>query len=182
MEFHILLFFFFFKYLHDLSTDLSKTLLFKASFLFKTSFLFQNLFPFFMQSHVFLCLYTIQVCEFYTPLSSFFLFLPFVQISNMDDNTNYQEDYEEDLLSDIFPLWEHPVEKISRLGSLWNTWYKKTWTCRLYLSSLRVIGKVYEMVDHLALSCTKVSIETRQIFLQEVHDRNTHPPSKKQKK
>lgn len=24
----------------------------------------------------------------------------------MDDNTNYQEDYEEDLLSDIFPLRE----------------------------------------------------------------------------
>jgi len=70
----MLLFFFFFKYSHDLSTDLSKTLLFKASFLFKTSFLFQNLFPFFMQSHVFLCLYTIQVCEFYAPLSSFFYF------------------------------------------------------------------------------------------------------------
>src|SRR6185369_12989531 len=32
------------------------------------------------------------------------------------------------------------------------------------------------------LSCTKVSIETRQIFLQEVHDRNTHPSPKKQKK
>src|SRR6185437_11822566 len=106
MEFHMLLFFFFFKYSHDLSTDLSKTLLFKASFLFKTSFLFQNLFPFFMQSHIFLCLYTIQVCEFYAPLSSFFLFLHFVQISNMDDNTNYQEDYEKDLLSDIFPLRE----------------------------------------------------------------------------
>ena len=82
------------------NTDLSKTLL------FKTSFLFQNLFPFFMQSHVFLCLYTIQVCEFYVPLSSFFLFLYFVQISNMDDNTNYQEDYEEYLLSDIFPIRE----------------------------------------------------------------------------
>ena len=36
----------------------------------------------------------------------FFLFLHFVQISNMDDNTNYQEDYEENLLSDIFPLRE----------------------------------------------------------------------------
>ena len=24
----------------------------------------------------------------------------------MNDNTNYQEDYEEDLLSDIFPFWE----------------------------------------------------------------------------
>src|SRR5437763_16353651 len=67
MEFHMLLFFFFFKYSHNLSTDLSKTLL------FKTSFLFQNL-SFFMQSHIFLCLYTIQVCEFYVPLSSFFYF------------------------------------------------------------------------------------------------------------
>src|SRR5256885_10806863 len=64
----MLLFFFFFKYSHDLLTDLSKTLL------FKTSFLFQNFFPFFMQSHVFLCLYTIQVCEFYVSLSSFFYF------------------------------------------------------------------------------------------------------------
>src|SRR6185436_9055195 len=53
MEFHMLLFFLFFKYSHDLSTDLSKTLLFKTSFLFKISFLFQNLFPFFMQSHIF---------------------------------------------------------------------------------------------------------------------------------
>ena len=42
------------------------------------------------------------------------------------------------------------------------------------------MGKVYEMVDHLALSCQKVSAETKQIFLQEVRDRNTlksnHPP------
>src|SRR5438132_5744169 len=38
------------------------------------------------------------------------------------------------------------------------------------------------MVDHLALSFTKVSIETSQIFLQEVRDRNTHPPPKKTKK
>src|SRR5438270_572504 len=67
MEFHMLLFFFFLKYLHDLSTDLSKTLL------FKTSFLFQNLFPFLCKA-TFLCLYTIQVCEFYAPLSSFFYF------------------------------------------------------------------------------------------------------------
>src|SRR5438128_11117705 len=42
--------------------------------------------------------------------------------------------------------------------------------------------KVCEIVDHLALSCTKVSIETRQIFLQEVRDRNTHPPPKKKTK
>src|SRR5437588_10764252 len=53
MEFHMLLFFFFFKYSHDLSTDLSKTLLFKASFLFKASLLFQHLFPFFMHTHIF---------------------------------------------------------------------------------------------------------------------------------
>jgi len=29
---------------------------------------------------------------------------------------------------------------------------------------------------------SKVSTETRQIFLQEVRDRNTHPPPKKNKK
>src|SRR5205085_5915626 len=38
------------------------------------------------------------------------------------------------------------------------------------------------MVDHLALSCQKVSTETRQIFLQEVRDRNTHSSSKKKQK
>src|SRR5207249_5751021 len=42
--------------------------------------------------------------------------------------------------------------------------------------------KVCKMVDHLVLSCQKVPAETRQIFLQEVCDRNTHPPSKKTKK
>src|SRR5205814_8428600 len=46
----------------------------------------------------------------------------------------------------------------------------------------RAVEKVCEMVDHLALSCQKVSTETRQIFLQEVRDRNTHPPPKKTKK
>src|SRR5438067_11226074 len=50
MEFHMLLFFFL-KYLHDLSTDLSKTLL------FKTSFLFQNLFPFLCKATFFMSLY-----------------------------------------------------------------------------------------------------------------------------
>jgi len=105
----------------------------------------------------------------------------------MDDNTNYQEDYEEDLLSDIFPLreqtsgrkkshvWDHyethGIKKHGHVGCICRA-------CRWK----RVVGKVCEMVDHLALSCTKVSIETRQIFLQEVRDRNTHPPPKKTKK
>src|SRR6184192_1220937 len=105
MEFHMLLFFFFFKYSHDLSTDLSKTLLFKASFLFKTSFLFQNLFLFLCKATFFMSLYYSRL-RVLRAFKFFFLFLHFVQISNMDDNTNYQEDYEEDLLSDIFPLQE----------------------------------------------------------------------------
>src|SRR5881227_3518328 len=99
MEFHMLLFFFFFKYSHDLSTDLSKTLLFKASFLFKTFFFFLCKATFFMSLY-YSRLRVLRAFKF------FFLFLHFVQISNMDDNTNYQEDYEEDLLSDIFPLQE----------------------------------------------------------------------------
>src|SRR5256714_13222005 len=105
MEFYMLLFFFFFKYSHDLSTDLSKTLLFKAFFyskpLFysKTSFLFLCKVTFF---YVFILFKFVSLRAF----KFFFLFLHFVQISNMDDNTNYQEDYEEDLLSDIFPLRE----------------------------------------------------------------------------
>src|ERR1044071_6477344 len=88
MEFHMLLFFFFFKYLHDLSTDLSKTL----------SFFYAK--PCFFMSLYYSSLRVLRAFKF------FFLFLHFVQISNMDDNTNYQEDYEEDLLSDIFPLRE----------------------------------------------------------------------------
>src|SRR2546421_8640913 len=102
MEFHMLLFFFFFKYSHDLSTDLSKTLLFKASFLFKTFFYSKT-------SFLFLCKVTFFMSLYYSSLRvlcTFKLFFHFVQISNMDDNTNYQEDYEEDLLSDIFPLRE----------------------------------------------------------------------------
>ena len=186
MEFHMLLFFFFFKYSHDLSTDLSKTLLFKASFLFKTSFLFQNLFPFLCKATFFMSLYYSRL-RVLRAFKFFFLFLHFVQISNMDDNTNYQEDYEEDLLSDIFPLQEqtsgrkkshvwdhyetHGIKKHGHVGCI----------CRA-CGWKRAVGKVCEMVDHLALSCTKVSIETRQIFLQEVRDRNTHPPPKKTKK
>src|SRR2546426_12640211 len=69
----------------------------------------------------------------------FFLFLHFVQISNMDDNTNYQEDYEEDLLSDIFPLREQTSgQKKSHVLDYYETHSIKTWTCRLYLLSLRV--------------------------------------------
>src|SRR5256714_9976576 len=87
--------------------------------IYQNLFFIQNLFPFFMQSHVFSCLYTIQVCEIYASLSSFFLFLHFVQISNMDDNTNYQEDYEKI----YFLTYSHSknkrsVKKISRLGSI----------------------------------------------------------------
>ena len=105
----------------------------------------------------------------------------------MDDNTNYQEDYEEDLLSDIFPLQEqtsgrkkshvwdhyetHGIKKHGHVGCI----------CRA-CGWKRAVGKVCEMVDHLALSCQKVSTETRQIFLQEVRDKNTHPPPKKTKK
>ena len=86
----------------------------------------------------------------------------------MDDNTNYQEDYEEDLLSDIFPLWEQTSgRKISRLGSLWNTWYKKhgyvSCICRA-CGWKWVVGKVCEIVDHLVLLCQKVPAKTRQIF------------------
>src|SRR5207237_1057539 len=58
----------------DLSIDLSKTLLFKVSFYSKPLFYSKTSFLFLMQSHVFLCLYTIQVCEFYASLSSFFYF------------------------------------------------------------------------------------------------------------
>src|SRR5436853_5990452 len=80
MEFHMLLFFFFFKYSHDLSTNLSKTLLFKASFLFKTSFLFQTLFPFLCKATFFMSLYysSLRVLRAF---KFFFLFLHFVQIS-----------------------------------------------------------------------------------------------------
>src|SRR6185437_8905455 len=96
-------FFLFFKYSHDLSTDLSKTLLFKASFLFKPLFIPKPLSFFYAKSRFFMSLYysSLRVLRAF---KFFFLFLHFVQISNMDDNTNYQEDYEEDLLFDIFPL------------------------------------------------------------------------------
>src|SRR5436853_7233301 len=74
MEFHMLLFFFFFKYSHDLSTDLSKTLLFKASFLFKNYFLFQNLFPFFIQIQFFFFFNLFKFKIFILLIFFFFIF------------------------------------------------------------------------------------------------------------
>src|SRR5256885_17243553 len=95
------------------NTDLSKTLL------FKTSFLFQNLFPFFMQSHVFLCLYTIQVCEFYAPLSSFFYFFILFKFPIWTTIPIIKKTTKKI----YFLTYSHsenkrPVEKISRLGLL----------------------------------------------------------------
>src|SRR2546421_7669554 len=58
MEFYMLFFFFFLN----------------IRTIYQNLFFIQNLFPFFMQSHIFSCLYTIQVCKFYVPLSSFFYF------------------------------------------------------------------------------------------------------------
>jgi hypothetical protein len=100
----------------------------------------------------------------------------------MDD----QEDYEEDLLSDIFPLRETSGRKKSHVWDYYESHGIKKHghvgcICRA-CGWKRAVGKVCEMVDHLALSCQKVSAETRQIFLQEVRDRNTHPPPKKKQK
>src|SRR5436190_15005940 len=73
MEFHMLLFFFFLKYLHDLSTDLSKTLL------FKTSFLFQNLFPFLCKATFFyvFILFNLRVLRAFKFFFYFFILFKF---------------------------------------------------------------------------------------------------------
>src|SRR2546421_5036258 len=99
MEFHVLLFFFFLN-IHTIYQLIYQRLFYsKPLFYSKTSFLF-------------LCKVTLFMSLYYSSLrvlcafKFFFLFLYFIQISNMDDNTNYQEDYKEDLLSDIFPLRE----------------------------------------------------------------------------
>src|SRR2546429_6773293 len=102
----------------------------------------------------------------------------------MEDNT-YQEDYQEDLLSDIFPLREQTTgRKKSHVWDYYESYSERKHghvgcICRAY-GWRRAVGKVYEMVDHLALSCQKVFAETKQIFLQEVRDRNilksNHPP------
>jgi hypothetical protein len=36
----------------------------------------------------------------------------------------------------------------------------------------RKVGKAYEMVEHLALSCSKITGEVKNIFLQELRERN----------
>ena len=36
----------------------------------------------------------------------------------------------------------------------------------------RKVGKAYEMVEHLAISCSKVSGEVKNVFLQELRERN----------
>ncbi|PKC58052.1 hypothetical protein RhiirA1_471565 [Rhizophagus irregularis] len=66
----------------------------------------------------------------------------------------YQEDnqVEYDLLSDIFLLQD-----------------KKVGACNWK----KAVGKAYEMVDHLALSCSRVSVEVKQIFLEKIRKRSS---------
>lgn len=40
----------------------------------------------------------------------------------------------------------------------------------------RKVGKAYEMVEHLALSCSKVTGDVKNIFLQELRERNALKP------
>jgi hypothetical protein len=139
-----------------------------------------------MISFLFLCKATSKPRFFIYLYLRAFKFFSFISFCSKTYNMDDQEDYEEDLLSDIFPLRETSGRKKSHVWDYYESHGIKKHghvgcICRA-CGWKRAVGKVCEMVDHLALSCQKVSAETRQIFLQEVRDRNTHPPPKKNKK
>ena len=101
---------------------------------------------------------------------------------------NYQEDeeYQDDILSDIFPLQDKSTgRKKSHVWDYFETYGEKKHghvgcVCRL-CGWKRAVGKAYEMVEHLALSCSGTTAEVKNIFLQEIRDKSTlksdhHPP------
>ena len=101
---------------------------------------------------------------------------------------NYQEDeeYQDDVLSDIFPLQDKSTgRKKSHVWDYFETYGEKKHghvgcVCRL-CGWKRAVGKAYEMVEHLALSCSGTTAEVKNIFLQEIRDKSTlksdhHPP------
>jgi hypothetical protein len=93
----------------------------------------------------------------------------------------YQEDnqVEYDLLSDIFPLEDKKVSgrKKTQVWDYFEAYGEKKYGhCRCICKACnwkRAVGKACEMVDHLALSCPKVSIEVKQIFLEEIRKRSS---------
>lgn len=105
-------------------------------------------------------------------------------MEDQSDYSNYQ-DYQEDnqveydLLSDIFPLEGKKVGGRKKT-QVWNYFEaygeKKHGHCGCICKACnwkRAVGKAYEMVDHLALSCPRVSVEVKQIFLEEIRNRSS---------
>jgi hypothetical protein len=98
----------------------------------------------------------------------------------MDDNLEYQDDcqLEYDLLSDIYPF---QVKKSGgrKKSQVWDYFNTEGVKKHGHIGCLckgcgwkRAVGKAYEMVDHLALSCPKVSAETKQFFIEEIRRRS----------
>jgi len=107
----------------------------------------------------------------------------------MDEN--FEEEYQnDDLLSDIYPYqdkrsghsggrkksqaWDYfDVDGIRKHGHIGCLCKGCGWK--------RAVGKAYEMVEHLAFSCPKVSGETKELFLEEIRNRPAlklnHTPS-----
>src|SRR2546429_9429767 len=98
----------------------------------------------------------------------------------MDKNLDYQEDYqvEYDLLSDIYPFQDKKSCGGRKKSQVWD--YFDTdrvrkhghvgCICKGY-GWKRAIGKACEIVNHLRLSCSKASGETKQIFMEEIRNR-----------
>ena len=92
----------------------------------------------------------------------------------MAANYDYQED---DVLSDIFPFQSRKFSG-RRKSQVWDYYDADGAKKHGHIGCIckacgwkRSVGKAYEMVDHLALSCPKISGEIKQIFLEEVMNR-----------
>jgi hypothetical protein len=110
------------------------------------------------------------------------------------ENINDIIQLDDDSLSDLLPFSEKKSfggRKKSRVWDYFDTFGEKKHghtgcICRS-CNWKRAVGKASEMVDHLALSCPKVSSDVKQFFLEEVRKRpalnnNNEPAAKKAKK
>src|SRR5437763_8067445 len=114
----MLLFFFFFKYSHDLSTDLSKTLLFKTSFYSKSLFYSKTFFLFLCKATFFISLYysSLRVLRAFKFFFYFFILFKFPIWTTIPIIKKITKKI-------YFLTYSHsenkcPVKKISRLRSL----------------------------------------------------------------
>lgn len=116
--------------------------------------------------------------------------------TSYQENINYQEDIDcqnyqqdDDYLSDVFPLQEKKSFGGRKKSQVWDYFDMFGERKHGHVGCIckacnwkRAVGKASEMVDHLALSCPRISSEVKQFFLEEVRKRsalklNHNPPN-----